>query len=194
MKITHIGLKQICFLGLVFAGASLSTVSAEAVTEVLPIHKTPTWKLFWDITNFAVLIFLFNKYLTPMLNTAVEEGIEEIEVGLGEEERQKQALKSQIEELKSQLDGIVSHKKSELAQADLDGVKIKKEILDHARQLEMKTIDKVEVDALGYFNNSIQIVKNAFTKKVFSGAKNQIKQNEQQASLSTYSTGLINGL
>ena len=79
MKTTNIGLKQICFLGLVFAGASLSTVSAETVTETsVAFYKTKTWKLIWDITNFAVLIYLFNRFLTPMFNTAVEEGIEEI--------------------------------------------------------------------------------------------------------------------
>lgn len=195
MKITNMGLKQICFLGLVFAGASLSVVSAEASKEVVKaFYQTKTWKLFWDIINFAALIFLFNKYLMPMFNTAVEEGIEEIEVGLGEEERQKQALKAQAEELQAKLNSLDSQKKSELDQADLDAIAIKKEILDNARQLEMKTIDKVEVDALGYFNQSVQAVKNAFTEKVFDGAESQIKQDDKKSNLGTYSTDLIKGL
>lgn len=195
MKKTNIGWKQICFLGLIFSGTGMGILSAEATSEAsVGFTDSKTWKLFWDITNFAVLIYLFNRFLTPMLNTAVEEGIEEIEVGLGEEERQKQALKLQAEELQAKLSKIDSQKASELDQAGLDAIAIKKEILDGARQLEMKTIDKVEVDALGYFNHSVQEVKNIFAKKVFNGAEDQIKQDDVQSNLTTYSSGLIKGL
>ncbi|MCO4782480.1 MAG: hypothetical protein KC646_09150 [Candidatus Cloacimonetes bacterium] len=195
MKKTNIGLKQICFLGLVFSGTSMGILSAESTTETsVAFWDTNTWKVGWDIINFVALIYLFNRFLTPMLNTAVEEGIEEIEVGLGEEERQKQALKLQAEELKLKLSSLDSQKKSELDQADLDAIAIKKEILDGARKLEMRTIDKVEVDALGYFNLSVQAVKNAFTEKVFNGAEEQIKQDDKKSDLGTYSADLIKGL
>lgn len=195
MKKTNIGWKQICFLGLVFSGTSMGILSAEETSKAsVALWDTKSWKAIWDIINFAVLIYLFNRFLTPMLNTAMEEGIEEIEVGLGEEERQKQALKLQAEELQAKLSTIDSQKKSELEQADLDAAAIKKEILDNARQLEMKTIDKVEVDALGYFNQSVQSVKNAFAEKVFNGAEDEIKQDDKQSNLSTYSADLIKGL
>lgn len=154
-----------------------------------------TWQWFMDFFNFFILMILVWKFvIKKLILPALDEGISDIESRLSQEETEKQKLLSKIEELTARIAGLPNEEQQKLAQAEQQSVAIRKQVLEEARESELRILNQAEAEASAQLNLGVNELKKKFFAEIVSEVGENLSSKEAKASLKTYLLSVVKGL
>lgn len=192
-----------CFVGV--------AVAAEAATQapqtnhgggligtIIATHgwmqSNSLWKRFMDFLNFVVLFALLGKFLIPLISKAVDSGLTEIETRLNSEEEEKKALELQKQEMQESLSSVEQEKEKIVADAKDYAETMKKNILEQAREQEMKILKDVDKVANVYYERKLDDLKQVLMGKVVKSFNDELKSEGNKSMVADFSSQLVKNI
>lgn len=189
--------QRLVCIGLAFLFLSVCPSFAESGDGggLVSFLRGRTWQWFMDLFNFFILMVLIWKFvIVKLLIPALDEGISDIESRLSQEEAEKQKFLLRIEELKEQIAALPSEEQQKLDEAKQQSVVIKEQILQDARENELRILNQAEVEATAQLNLGVNDLK----KKFFDGLVDEVgaglSGKDARDSLKTYLASVMKGL
>jgi len=187
----------VCGLSVFFLMTCPAFAAAEgsAPVGVIGFLRGHTWQFFMDLFNFFVLMlllwkFVFNKLLLP----AVDEGLSDIETRLSQEESQKQAFERRAAELKESIANLGGEEERILSQAKEQSEMIREQIMESAREQELRVLSQADTEAAAVFNEGLNTLKEKFFSELTEQLSSDLKEDKSKSSLEKYQVNTLKNL
>ena len=188
------GLSAFVFLfssNVVSLWAETSSAYSKAPSGLIAFLRGETWKNFMEIFNLLVLLWLFWRYLMPLIFSALDKGISEIEYNLSEAERLRVEYDDKISKLKQKIGDIDTKRQELLKEAEEGALVLKENILANAREAELSIIKHVEWEVAEYRRNWLNRLKDDLFHKSENEFRENLGSQKGQSKVLEFSKGLI---
>ena len=90
--------------------------------------------------------------------------------------------------------GLPNEEQQKLAQAEQQSVAIRKQVLEEARESELRILNQAEAEASAQLNLGVNELKKKFFAEIVSEVGENLSSKEAKASLKTYLLSVVKGL
>ena len=185
------------FLGLFFLliapiYAAESEATAGGVMEFLRGH---TWQYLMEWLNFIILmLLLWNFVIKKLLLPAVDENLTDIETRLSQEESQRREFQQKVEELKGKLENLGEEETRILQEATQQTHKIREQVIESAREQELRILGQVDLDAAAHFREGLDDLKGRFFSGLTGIFVDSLSEEKMKTSLKKYASNPVSNL
>jgi len=154
-----------------------------------------TWQFFMEWLNFIVLILLiWNFVIKKLLLPAVDEGLTDIETRLSQEESMRKSLQEEISKIQTNLENLEQEEQVILEEAKVQSEKIREEILESAREQELRIIGQVEEEAAAHFRSGLEELLGRYFSGVTDSFAKGLTKKDQADSVKKYNSNTMSSL